>query len=62
MNFTDFQILPIADAEQALLRCCGSHNWANKMAQSRPFGSLEAMYNAATQIWEDLKVDNAGEC
>jgi len=58
MNFTDFQILPIADAEQALLRCCGSQNWASKMAQSRPFRSLEAMYNAATQIWEDLKVQD----
>jgi len=58
MNFTDFQILPIEDAEQALLRCCGSQNWANKMAQSRPFGSLEAMHKAATRIWEDLKVQD----
>ena len=55
MNFNDFQNLPMEDAEQALLRCCGSKNWANKMAKSRPFGSLEAMYNAATKIWEDLK-------
>ena len=58
MNFTDFQILPIEDAEQTLLRCCGSQNWANKMAQSRPFGSLAAMHNVAIQIWEDLKVQD----
>jgi len=58
MNFSDFQILPIEDAEEALLCCCSSRNWANKMAQSRPFGSLEAMHNVATQIWEDLKVQD----
>ena len=58
MNFTDFQILRIEDAEQALLRCCGSQNWANKMAQSRPFGSLAARHNVAIQIWEDLKVQD----
>ena len=58
MNFSDFQILPIEDAEKALLRCCGSRSWAIKMAQSRPFGSMEAMHNVATQIWEDLKVQD----
>ena len=58
MNFTDFQIVPIEDAEQALLRCCGSQNWANKMAQLRPFGSLEAMHKVATRIWENLKVQD----
>ena len=58
MNFSDFQILPIEDAEEALLCCCSSQNWANKMAQSRPFGSLEAMHSVATQIWEDLRVQD----
>ena len=33
MNLSDFQILPVEDAEEALLRCCGSKNWAKKMAQ-----------------------------
>jgi 2-oxo-4-hydroxy-4-carboxy-5-ureidoimidazoline decarboxylase len=56
MNFSDFQILPKEQAEEALLRCCGSQSWANKMVQSRPFGSLEAMQNKAGQIWEDLQV------
>ena len=56
MNFTDFQILPIEDAEQALLRCCGSQNWAKKMARSRPFGSLERMKETAVQIWRDLQI------
>ena len=56
MNFSDFQILPKEQAEEALSRCCGSQNWAKKMAQSRPFGSLEKMHETAVQIWEDLQV------
>ena len=56
MNFSDFQILPVEDAEEALSRCCGSQNWAKKMAQSRPFGSLERMNETAVQIWQDLQV------
>ena len=56
MNFSDFQILPEEQAEEALLRCCGSKNWAKKMAQSRPFGSLERMNETAVQIWQDLQV------
>jgi len=58
MNFSDFQILPIEDAEEALLRCCGSKNWAKKMAQSRPFGSLERRHVTAVQIWQDLQVQD----
>ncbi len=56
MNFSDFQILPKEQAEEALSRCCGSQNWAKKMAQSRPFGSLEKMNETAVQIWVDLQV------
>lgn len=56
MNLSDFQILPVEDAEEALLRCCGSKNWAKKMAQSRPFGSLERIHETAVQIWRDLQI------
>ena len=58
MNFSDFQILPIKDAEEALLCCCSSRNWANKMAQSRPFESLERIHKTAVQIWEDLQAQD----
>ena len=36
MNFSDFQILPKEQAEEALSRCCGSQNWAKKMADLYP--------------------------
>ena len=56
MNFFDFQVLPIEQAEEVLLLCCGSQNWANKMAQLRPFQSLEEVRNTAVRIWESLQV------
>ena len=56
MNFSDFQVLPIEQAEEVLLLCCGSQNWANKMAQLRPFQSLEEVQNTAVRIWESLQV------
>ena len=56
MNFSDFQVLPIKQAEEVLLLCCGSQNWANKMAQLRPFQSLEEVQNTAVRIWESLQV------
>ena len=56
MNFSDFQVLPIEQAEEVLLLCCGSQNWANKMAQLRPFQSLEEVHNTAVRIWESLQV------
>ena len=56
MNFSDFQVLPIEQAEEVLLLCCGSQNWANKMAQLRPFQSMEEVHNTAVRIWESLQV------
>ncbi len=56
MNFSDFQVLPIEQAEEVLLLCCGSQNWAKKMAQLRPFQSLEEVQNTAVRIWESLQV------
>ena len=56
MNFSDFQVLPIEQAEEVLLLCCGSQNWANKIAQLRPFQSLEEVHNTAVRIWESLQV------
>ena len=58
MNCSDCQIVPEEQAEEALLRCCGSKNWAKKMAQSRPVGSLERIHETAVQIWQDLQVQD----
>jgi allantoicase len=38
-------------AEAALLTCCGSSRWAHELAARRPFGSPEALFAAADEVW-----------
>jgi len=42
------------DAKAALMGCCGSVRWAAEMAHRRPFGGLDAILNAADEVWFGL--------
>lgn len=46
--------LGTAEAEAALLRCCGSSRWARLMAALRPFHTSEALLDAAGDVWRAL--------
>lgn len=39
------------DARAMLTRCCGSSRWVDGMLARRPFGSDEALFAAADQVW-----------
>src|SRR5712671_6583934 len=54
MRLEDLNTLDADAAARELLRCCGSSRWAQRMADSRPFASIEAMEAAADGIWEAL--------
>ena len=54
MRLEDLNALGADAAARGLLRCCGSSRWAQRMAESRPFASIEAMAAAADAIWEAL--------
>jgi OHCU decarboxylase len=43
-----------AEAEKRLLECCGSTNWARRMAAQRPFRATREILEAADRIWWDL--------
>lgn len=47
-----------AAAESALLSCCGSRRWAQKMAEARPFADVAALLNQAKQIWCNLETED----
>jgi OHCU decarboxylase len=47
--------LPRQELEQDLLACCGSTNWACRMAQSRPFREMDEFLETADCIWWDLR-------
>jgi len=44
--------------EADFLNCCGSQNWARKMAESRPFADVAALLNQAEQIWQSLETQD----
>lgn len=42
------------EAAAALLRCCGSTRWVERVLERRPFASLEALHAAAETAWSGL--------
>ncbi len=47
-----------ATAESVLLSCCGSRQWAQKMAEARPFADVSSLLNQAGQIWQNLETED----
>lgn len=39
------------DARAMLTRCCGSSHWVEGMLTRRPFGSSEALFRVADEVW-----------
>jgi allantoicase len=46
--------LPRSKAIKTFLDCCGSRNWADKMAGQRPFANESQLFATADQIWSGL--------
>ncbi len=49
-----FNALPVDEAAEKLLPCCGSRVWAHRMAESRPFQSLADLREKSDQVWRSL--------
>ncbi|MFH8471407.1 2-oxo-4-hydroxy-4-carboxy-5-ureidoimidazoline decarboxylase [Streptomyces sp. NPDC018000] len=49
-----FNTAPPAEAEAALLECCGSRRWAWRVAAHRPYPDLDALLAAADEAGYDL--------
>lgn len=46
------------DAERELLTCCGSREWARRMAAERPFATADALLDRAESVWWALGEDD----
>ena len=46
--------LPPSAAESELLKCCGSKQWAQRMAAARPFSNLSQLIEQSDRIWWSL--------
>jgi allantoicase len=49
-----FNALVPGQAEDALLGCCGSAEWARRVAGARPFASRDALCQTADEVWGSL--------
>jgi OHCU decarboxylase len=47
--------LPQEEARGELLKCCGSSEWAGRLAARRPFESTDELLEAAGEIWRSLE-------
>ena len=54
MNIEDLNKLETPDAQSRFRDCCGSREWARRMADSRPFSSSEELIGQADAIWNAL--------
>jgi 2-oxo-4-hydroxy-4-carboxy-5-ureidoimidazoline decarboxylase len=43
------------DASTRLRECCASTRWVERMVRARPFGSMEALMQAADAAWEGTR-------
>lgn len=46
--------LPIDEASQAILPCCGSKAWAHGMASRQPLADESALLAASSEVWSSL--------
>ena len=54
MTIDHLNALPSDEAERELLTCCGSREWARRMAAARPFASVDELMERADAVWWDL--------
>jgi 2-oxo-4-hydroxy-4-carboxy-5-ureidoimidazoline decarboxylase len=54
MTLKDLNTIPPARATELFTACCGSSRWVAQMVARRPFASLDALLDAADEIWKTL--------
>lgn len=54
MKLSEWNRLPARQAEDQLLQCCGSQQWARSLIAIRPFGRAEDLYELARSVWRAL--------
>lgn len=53
-----FNRMPGRQLQRTLLDCCGSREWAKRMAARRPFTGAAHVYSAADQLWQSLGAEH----
>lgn len=54
MTLDELNRLPAADAYNLFFNCCAVTQWAQSMADARPYSSPEALHQQARNLWPEL--------
>jgi OHCU decarboxylase len=57
-GLTRVNSLPAKEAEAELRKCCGSTNWARRMAAECPFANSDQLFTIADRVWWSLAPDD----
>jgi 2-oxo-4-hydroxy-4-carboxy-5-ureidoimidazoline decarboxylase len=55
LTMDEFNALPMPEATEAMLRCCGSRRWAGRMLARRPYASFDDVLIAADESFAELE-------
>ena len=61
MTVAELDRLPESEAREALTACCGAAPWVAGMLAARPFGTREALLDAADRVWAALPEASVAE-
>ena len=50
--------LPVMEAEEEILPCCGSSRWALEVTRLRPFTTQGALFEASDRVWLGLGIED----
>lgn len=53
-KITSLNSLSPGEAEAEFLKCCGSHRWASRMVEQRPFENRARLNETAERLWWSL--------
>jgi OHCU decarboxylase len=53
--------MPLDQAAEEILPCCGSRAWAQRMASCRPFKDVASVVATSDRIWRELSVADWSE-
>lgn len=59
LTLAQFNELSKPEATAKLLTCCTSSAWADTLAATAPFNSIDDMLNASRTAWDEVKIDEA---
>ena len=58
MDLNSLNGLSSSEAFDEFLKCCGSREWARRMAGARPIESLAQLRTRSSEIWRALDIDD----